>query len=236
MFGPHEAWLSIGALAFYVGDSMVLLYADQVLLERAGGRWWPRRGSSMLIAGRRPCLPNPLTPHRPLLQLSLERLLGDAGEAVDVQPFLPALLELRWLTLTLLGLFFLMPAVLYVTGTGAIFLGWMACAYAAVFTIAAVVWRRRDALGLTRLEAAKLGFEAIACAPFAINMVRRVTKRLKNPDLMGIRQLLDAESFQLLCETVDRMLEDRMQELTPDEPAAARLAIYRTRLHPGASP
>lgn len=235
MFGPYEAWLSIGALAFYVGDSMVLLYADQILIERVGNGWWPRRGSSMLIGGRRPCLPNPLTPHRPLLHLSLERLLGDSCDLVDVQPALAALSGLRLLALSLLGLFCLMPAVLYLTGTGAIFLSWMACVYGLVVSMAVLVWRHRSAFGLSRVGVAKLVFEAIACAPFAINIVRRVTRQLKNPDLMGMHALLDADSFQRLCTMVERMLEERMQELAPDEPAADRIVMFRTRLHAGVS-
>lgn len=231
MFGPHEAWLSIGAMAFYLADSMVLLYADQLLVERAGGRWWPRRGSSMLLAGQRPYLPNPLMPHRPLLLVSFEQLLGtDQREDSDLQPLFAALGPLPVLALSLLVLFGLLPALLYVAGTGMALLGWLACVYAVVVLMVGVIWHRRDRLGLSRGAAMKLGFELVACSPMAINVVRRITLRAETPSLHGSKQLFGVDGAERLSGVLRLMLDEREIELSPGEPAMLQIEHYRKHL------
>ena len=235
MFGPHEVWLSLGAMAFYLADSFVLLYADQLLVEQTAGSWWPRRGSAMLLAGRRPFLPNPFAPQRPLLTFSLEQLLGSQPAQDDeLRPLLEAIGPLRVLVLVLLVLFGSMPVLLYVAGTGAAFLCWLGCVYAVVLLMAGVLWRRRRALGISPGTAAKLGFECIVCSPLAINLVRRVTLRAPTPDLEGARRLMDADAFDRLTDATFQMLEERLLELTPGEAAMLQLNGYRQRLEAGA--
>ena len=242
MFGPHEAWLSLGAIAFYLGDSLALLYADELLLERTGARWVPRRGSALLLGGRRPLLPDPLAPQRPLLQLSLRGLLdGDAGDGGRVRAMLSALAPLRALAVAMLLLFALMPGLLYVAGTGAWFLAWFACVYAVALAMAATLWRRRAAFGLSRGAVALLAFECVACAPLAINIVRRVSRRLACPPLAELRTLLDPPSFGALCATIDAMLDERaldvrMLDLEAAGVASGQLDLYRQRLRLGAAP
>ena len=237
MFGPHEAWLSLGAIAFYLGDSLALLYADELLLERTGARWVPRRGSALLLGGRRPLLPDPLAPQRPLLQLSLRGLLdGDAGDGGRVRAMLSALAPLRGLAVAMLLLFALMPGLLYVAGTGAWFLAWFACVYAVALAMAATLWRRRAAFGLSRGAVALLAFECVACAPLAINIVRRVTRRLPCPPLPVMRGMLDTASSDALSAAIVAMLDDRLVDVDPDGAAADQLHRYRKRVLTGESP
>ena len=242
MFGPHEAWLSLGAIAFYLGDSMALLYADELLLERTGARWMPRRGSALLLGGRRPLLPDPLAPQRPLLQLSLRALLDgdDTGDRGRVRAMLAALAPLRALAIAMLLLFALMPGLLYVAGTGALFLAWFACVYVVALAMAAALWRRRAAFGLSRGAVALLAFECVACAPLAINIVRRVSRRLACPPLAELRTLLDPPSFEALCATIDAMLDERALDVRALDLEAAGVAsgqldLYRQRLRLGAA-
>ena len=233
MFGPHEAWLSIGAIAFYLADSIVLLHADELLLEQRRGRWQPRRGSSSLLGGRRPFLPDPFTPQRALLQLSLSRLFDTAAGESDVRPLLAALRPLRALAFAMLALFAALPALLFIAGTGSAFLSWLAGVYAVAAAMAATLWRRRAAFGLSRGDVARLAFECIACAPLAINVVRRVTRRVPCPPLPVLRGLLDAASFDALCATIGSMLDDRLVEVEPGGAAAGQLDRYRQGLLAG---
>lgn len=236
MFGAHEAWLCLGAIAFYLVDSMALLHADELLLEQCGDRWLPRRGSSWLVRGRRPFLPDPFAPQRPLLQLTLQRLLGAAGAGAELRAVLVALRPLRVLALAMLALFMALPALLSLAGTGTLLLAWLGGVYAVAVAMATTLWRRRAALALSRADVARLAFECIACAPLAINIVRRVTRRLPCPPLSVMRGMLDTASSEALSATIVAMLDDRLVDVDPDGAAAGQLHRYRKRVLTGESP
>lgn len=232
MIFEFEILLIVGALMFYAFDAGALLFADEVMLEKAGRRWRAHGGSAMLLAGKRPFVPSLLLPWRPLLRVSVQALLGEehAGRN-DLQHFLNALMPFKVLSMCLLVLFFpLLPLVLYRFGTGVELLCWFAAVYLCVAGIAYHAFRRRRVLELSLREVAALAFECACCAPFAINIVRKLTLRLPTVTLRSSGSMLDPESRNALLAAARERVDDMLGSREPGTPQANALLEWRGRL------
>ena len=232
MIFEFEILLVVGALAFYACDAGALLFADEIMLEKAGHRWRAHGGSAMLLAGKRPFVPNLFLPYRPLLRVSLQALVVEerAGRN-NLQHFLNALMPFRVLSMCLLVLFCpLLPLVLYRFGTGGQLLGWFAAVYLCVAGIAYHAFRRRRVLELSVREAAVLAFECACCAPFAINIVRKLTLRIPAVTLRSSASMLDAESRNALLVAARARVDDMLVGREPGTPQADALLEWRGRL------
>jgi hypothetical protein len=60
-----EVWLPVGAIGLYLFDSILWLYSNELIFQRRGGKWISAAIPAFLLAGRRVCFPNPLTPGTP---------------------------------------------------------------------------------------------------------------------------------------------------------------------------
>ena len=241
MVYPTEAWLVAGAFAFYLFDAWMLLFVGDLVLEQAAGGWRAHPGAAMLVGGRRPFLPSPFAPQRPLLLVSLAGGGAAAGPRHDLRHFVHALAPFQACAAALLGLFVLLPAVLYYRGVGPLLLGWLACVYALAGAIAWQLFRRRRVLELTSRQAAALAFECVACAPLAINIVRKLGLRRGALDLAQAEALVGPAAAAAFRRQVGVRLDAVLDTLDPDAPAAAALVDVRRqldhkRLEPGATP
>ena len=232
MIFEFEILLVVGALAFYACDAGALLFADEIMLEKAGHRWRAHGGSAMLLAGKRPFVPSLLLPCRPLLRVSVQALLGEerAGRN-DLQHFLNALMPFRVLSMCLLVLFFpLLPLLLYRVGAGVALLCWFAAVYLCVAGIAYHAFRRRRVLELSLREFAVLAFECACCAPFAINIVRKLTLRIPAATLRCSASTLDPASRNALLVAAGERVDDMLVGREPGTPQAHALLEWRARL------
>jgi hypothetical protein len=230
-----EILLVLGALAFYVHDSCALLFADELVLERVGHRWRAHAGVSSLISGKRPFVPNPMAPYRPLMRVSLGSLLADkrVGRA-DYAHFLNALAPFQMLSTCLLVLFFpVLPLVLFGFGTGAELLGWLVTVYAAVACIIYSMFRRRRVLELSHRELGLLAFEFVSCAPYAINVVRKLTLRVEAVTLAAAATTFDPHSVRALRAAGDARIDEMLHSWEPGTPQSDSLLDYRERLATG---
>ncbi len=175
-----DIWLLAGIVAFYLYDAAMLLYADELVL-------WPRRrgwagtvGGDVQWRGGYLFVPALLTPWRPLLRLQWMR--------AATRPVAPMLEELQGLRrtlrplqvgVTLMGVLLLgvLPALLLAwRDWGALFA--LLCAiYLLALAMVVYTVRRRDALGLTRRTLVSLAVDTLACPPFAMNLVRKISLR-----------------------------------------------------------
>jgi len=188
-----EGALLLLALALYVFDSALLLASNEWALEglRSGGehrRWRARFGlQSWKLGGREPLLPHLLMPWRPLLRVSWR-----FDEGLTPAPALPepktAGAALKFTaTLLLLLVFIALPLALFAYPWLMLKVGVVAAIYASCLFNGLLLWRQRAPLGLTRADCAKLGIECIACPPFAINIVRKLS--LRSPALDAAQAL-----------------------------------------------
>jgi hypothetical protein len=226
--------LLVGALfGFYLKDCLLLLDADEALLERRGrGAWCVRFGpADYTLGGRQPVLCPPLAPHRPVhrLRWSMTKAgppQADAGWNGDEPPAL-----LGWRLRLGVGLVAacvlgLVPAVLLGGfGTMALLAG-VGLAYASVVALLAAVFVERAALSLDTRAFWSLAGEVLLCAPYAINVLRRVSLRASpRADLVDTAQRLLDDAGR---ETLRRECAARIQRQWESEPeGSARAAALR---------
>lgn len=161
----------------YLYDSVQLLASNEVLLiPRRYGTWGAMFGAeSFLVRGKEPCLPNPFLPHRPLYRFSwrTEGLVGPC------QPWIPPgnehVLLAPFIWTMALALFVVLPLGLFTH------LGHLAVAagvilfYANALAVLALVWFKRNTLGISGKRFASLALESLSCPPFALNLVRHIS-------------------------------------------------------------
>jgi hypothetical protein len=178
MTPSFELLLPLGAVAFYLFDSSALLYGNEMMLERRGRHWIVSSGSSLMFAGRRVYLPNPMRPHEILFQARWSTADAGGPAAVDwlAQQLERSLRPVQWVVITLAVLLFaVLPPVSLWLGAGMALLGVFALAYILVAAALAVVWTRRVELGVSPRRYLALAVESLACVPFAINLVRKLS-------------------------------------------------------------
>jgi hypothetical protein len=214
---PTELWLPLGAIAFHLYDATQALWHNEVLFERAGSRWRIAADSPVRRWGRRMVLPNPFTPQRPLFRVAWS--MGDTRPAsdTDLTPFFRALRPLGVICQLLMVMLLALWPLCWILGAGLTVLALFAAYYVLVIVALVIVFRRRRALALDTRGFWSLVFDVLACAPFAINIVRRLSLRLGlagNPVEFAARNF-DAPTRAALDTLIQaRLAESRAAEET----------------------
>ena len=232
---PIEVLLPLGAVAFYLFDSSMMLCGDELALEWRARRWLVSGGLDALLGGRRLFLPNPFTPHALLFQVRWGE--DTTTPAPDAYPRLEQLdralapVKIPVVALAVI-LFGVLPPVSWYFGAGAALLAVFGAAYLLVGAALVLLYRRRKALSLTPRRYAGLAFEALACAPFAINLVRKVS--LAQSQWLQVESLaaahFDAASRRRIAALVDARIGERLALEGADSARAAKLEALRDRM------
>ncbi len=192
----YEVELLAIAIAFYLYDSSVLLYSNEVIFTFHGTRGWSAASGwfGFVFAGRTLCMLNPLTPHFPSYRLSWAfDALPDAKDVSwsehaqgqsDLAPWTLAggialfvLLPLGMFTF--LGRYLVIPALSLLYGSTLV----------ALYKLSRS--KGRSTFGARSFRG--FAFECIACPPFSVNMVRRMTlaHSIAEPAPLAAARLLD---------------------------------------------
>jgi hypothetical protein len=229
---PVEFWLPLGAIAFYLYDGAQLLWHNELLFVRAGGRWRAEGPSDISWLGRRLYLPNPLLPQRPGFKVHWS--LSDTRAAAAPVPaeFLQALRPIGFTTVVLCGLLLLLPLISWTLGAGLMMLLLFAVYYGLIILALAFMIARRKALQLTGSACASLAFDALACAPFAINLVRKIALRRGmegEPVAFAGTQFAPAERDALRA-LLARKIEEAAAGASPPTEKRAQIAVLLGKL------
>lgn len=227
-----ELWLPLGAVAFYLYDAILMLWQNELVYTRTRKGWRVDGGSPLRIGGRRLFLPQPLLPHRP--QFLVRWSSGDTRDARAAVPaeLLRALRPIGVLNLIHVLLLVALPVALWTDGAGLAALLVFALFYGVTVVALVLMFRRRGALGLSRRAGWMLALDAIACAPFAINLTRKLAMQagLAGEPLRFGHAHFDAATLAHARELVTA----RVQEQHADPDAAAlrdrELAAVMSRL------
>jgi hypothetical protein len=187
----HDGLLLLGGVvALYLYDSALLLYHnDLVLIVRRNG-YGISGGSAFELGGRHVYVPPPLCPHQALFRLNWpQRGVAD----VEARPLrlrrttlaLAALAPWMWLLLALFAVG--LPYALFASGNLLVLLGWIIAVYVTIIATLLQVFRYRKALNLSRRAVLAIAADALLCAPFALNIVRKI----------GLRQRIDVDLHAL---------------------------------------
>lgn len=211
-----EILLPAGAIAFYLYDSMLLLYANDLVFTQRGSKWTVAGGSDLRLAGRRIYLPNPLTPYAALFRVSWSpadrRSASERPE--DLQHFERALSEMRVLVCVLLAILLgVLPTVSLLLGAGVAMLMIFALYYLLVLVLLGLVFRKRHDVGLGTKLFWLLALDVLACAPFAVNLVRKLSLRrsIAGDPLKFAGAQFDAGALGQLVTIVSARIDEDLQ-------------------------
>jgi len=219
-----EILLPLGAIAFYLYDSALLLHGNELVLVCRGERWSIRGGSDLRVAGKRLYLPNPLTPHSLLLRVawSTSDRRSQHDSAAAIEAFRASLRLPRVLVIAqVVILMALLPGLSWTVGSGGPLLGVIALFYALVLVALLIIYRRREALGLTLKSYWLLALDVLACAPFAANIVRKLSlqRSIRGNPLHFARAHFDALTRGSLLQLLDLRVRE---ELAAEQSGTAR--------------
>lgn len=176
-----ETLLALGLIAVYLLDSMSFLRIGEAVVVTRGGRLFGLSfGSGFELGGRRPFLPNPLTPFWPEIRMDWVNVAARTGDVQTTAEQMHARAEaLKWV-----GIFSGACAASIVVGAPiALFLGaplvFVACVVLCLIcelTAAGLLLRARKRLGLGLGQWLSLSLIGLVCLPCAANMARAAAK------------------------------------------------------------
>jgi hypothetical protein len=234
-----EVVLALVIVAFYLKDCLLLLRRDEAVMVagRSGSRWRAAFGlRHYTLAGREPWLANPFLPHVPVFRLRWQMQASDhvaapavsAARSLRVEPRLRRLAPLVWAIWTLL--FVMVPlAVLGRFGvTAALWLVGLLYAHIAVALL--LTWRWRVPFGLSHRAFVLLAFECLACAPYAANLVRRLSlsQEMDEAFTAAATRLLPPDALADVHRECLARIDDQL-DVEP-EASAASAALQAARL------
>ena len=229
-----EVLLPLGAIGLYLFDSVLLLYSNEVMFLRSRGRWIFAMSSALMLGGRRLWVANPFAPVVPQFRVRWSE--GDTRQQQEREGelggFLAALRPLQYLVAALWLLLIALPVDLFVFGTGPELLALMAAFYCIILVSLAYIYARRRRLHLSARAFGALAFDSLACAPVALNLVRKVAMRrsLEGNPLTWARQHFDGERFSALIGAISgRVIEEQLREFG-QTPRWLELEQYRQQL------
>jgi hypothetical protein len=231
----YEVELLALAALLYFYDSSVLLYSNEAILIGGGGQWRATTGwRGFELAGRSLCLLNPLTPYRPSFRLHWDFHRLEYGSK-----------DLTWSNrsrefkgigpLTLIAgiaLFFLLPLGMFTEFGRFAVISAVSLLYGSIL-LALFQLRRKGILGaFGRKHFWGFAFECIACPPFAVNMVRRITLAypIAEPLPLAAVRLLDTERWAEFRDRCVSRIDDALQRVAEGSQEHEALAAQKQRL------
>lgn len=228
-----ELLLGPAIAVLYLKDGLLMLQPDEAVLVRGWrGRWRAGFGPrDWRLRGRAPWLCHPFKPQQPVLRLRWDA----ARTAAALPPAAPAdvpaeLLALGpWVGVIWLLLFVGLPIAFYGHLGLRVLLAVLAELYVAIAIALVLVYRRRAALGLSGRAFAVLAFEVLACAPYAANLVRRLSlpRRVDEDLVTASDRLLKGDALADMRAQCLRRIDDELEALDGDSARARSLRDAR---------
>ena len=230
-----EVLLVIGVTGFYLFDSAMLIYTNELIFIETNGRWiFSSPEKNLQILKKFLYLPNPLRPdkHIFLLHWTSSEISNYESNNVELRKLFLAINPLRYMTLFLYILFFLgLPLVAFTLGSGLVLLLLIEAIYLTILLMLIHVYLLKDMLGLSGNAVAKLSFDSLMCAPFALNILRKITLQNSLGDPVEFAsKAFDKTTFDNLIETICLQVDQRLL-FTDEESALYKdLKKYRDRI------
>jgi hypothetical protein len=222
-------WLLAGVAGMYVYDAVLLLYHNEIVFfERRDGTWSFSAGSEFELGGRHVYVPALLAPHRAVLRLRWSSLqtLSTAERPRGLRAWRVGVAASAVPVMVVAAVFAVLPVVLL--GSVLMLLAWMIVLYTAIAIAVMRVWRLRKITGIGGKEFTGIASDALLCAPYALDLVRKQGLRASDRfDLVSTAHRLLSTSERLrLAETLRAKLQRQMDIEDTDSERHAQLATY----------
>ena len=167
----------LGIIGFYFYDAIMLLNLNELILTRSIRHWsYKFPLLSFQLLRKYPLLPNLLTPNVALFRTFWPRNDQQLIPVKELDIFIKSLLPVQIIVVLLLLLMLVcLPVVAFVYGSGVKLLIIFSFIYLVIVSILIYVFTQKDNLYLTKAKFISIAFESIACPPFALNIVRKIT-------------------------------------------------------------
>lgn len=231
-----EALLVLGAVGFYLYDSSMLLCINEVLFVRERNCWKIYSPEDdWIFLRRRLYIPNPLKPHVAIFRVYwLESGARKQDNEESLEVFIAALVPFQYLIRALLILFFAgLPFVVLFYGSGTMLLWMFGAIYLNISAILVFVYQRKEVLGLSNKILFALVFESLACAPFALNIMRKITLHhsIKGDPIEFAKNTFDKDAFQYLIKIVCRRIDEQLELVDIDDLRYKSLQSYKDNIY-----
>jgi hypothetical protein len=231
----YEFELLALAIIFYVYDSSVLLYSNEAVFTYNGKRCWSATvgWTGFVFAGRSLCILNPFTPHRPCFRLGWE--FDELPEVKDYS-WSDNVCKHRglapWSLVGGIALFLLLPLGMFTSLGPYLVIPAMCLVYGSTLVALAKLRRGESISTLSPRQFWGFAFECIACPPFAINMVRRITlkDRIAEPAPRAAVRLLDSSQWSEFRERCVARLDERIRFAGEEASTIDALEAQKQRL------
>jgi hypothetical protein len=230
-----EIALPIGAIAFFLYDSSTLLFGNELLYVRRGSRWSATGGLNLYLFGKRVCLPALFSPHALIFRVAWSE--GDArtGSPAEWPPpsLISALRPVQYICGALyFALLVLLPVISIALGAGALLLLLFGAYYSLTLAAVVVAYFRRGALGLTGKAFWLLALDVLACPPFAVNLVRRITLRfrLEGSPLAFANSHFEPRQREHVVAIIASRIEEFLAQEDSGSENASKLIAFREQL------
>lgn len=231
-----EVLLMLGVLGFYLYDSGMLLYVNELMFLKEKCHWsFTYPGTNWWLLGKILYIPNPLAPDIAMFRVywSESNQLKQDKEEEELEQYLSALFPFQYMVVSLLILFFaVLPFVLFWYGSGPQLLWLFGAIYIIIVAMLVQVYRKRNDLQVSNREFLYLSFESLTCAPFSINILRKLTlhySQIGDP-VEFARKVFDEDTFQRLIDVMSKKIEDQIELVDVGNPRYTALQSYKKRI------
>jgi hypothetical protein len=233
---PFEALLILGVLGFYLYDSAILLFSNQLVFIKSYGKWSVSFPSGRWrLMGKLLFFPNPFTPFN-LVFLAAWTTKDSASksESKNVSKLLVAIPYLRISVMVLMFLLIIaLPIVIFKLGIGTSSLVILSLIYLTIINMLCYAYIKKEDLGLSNKAFAELAFEALICPPFALNLIRNISLRhllCKNPVKFSAEELENEDFKKFIGVLVEKLTEEFELEDEEDSLRSIELINYREKI------
>jgi hypothetical protein len=227
--------LFMGAVGFYIYDSAMLLYNDELVLHVDRYGWKVMADSGFAVRGRRLVVPNPLLPHQALFRVHWATITTDKSRehVAGLTHFVNSLREMRSGMLLLLGLFVLgLPLALFIFKSPEVLLACLGAIYIMVAVLLIRLYQHRRVFELSEKAFASLAIEALLCTPLALNLVRKICARrgIRGDAMAFTTEALPEVELFAMRSVIDSRIQLAMDFEEAGSPRSNDLEAFRRRL------
>ncbi len=228
-----ESLLILGIIGFYLYDSIMLFNVNELLLTKSHKVWFYKIPAlDFQLLRKYPLLPNPLTPNVAIFKTSWPKksqLINESQLGDFIQCLAPVQSIINILLLLLLAY---LPVIALIYGSGAKLLIIFTMIYLFISVILFYIFNNKDKLCISNSKFASIAFESLACPPFALNMVRKIS--LNYPNLGDpvdfARSVFDVNSIEVFNKEMNNVINRRMKFLEVRSERYLELGNYLEKL------
>ncbi len=204
----------LGVYIFYIYDSLMLLNINELVITRSRNNWsykFPFLEYQLLR--KYPLLPNLLLPGTAIFKTYWPGPSTKSSNVKEVNIFIKKLFPIQLIVYALLPLqLIFLPMIVYYYGSGVKLLIIFATIYFTILGALIYIFCNRDNLYISLAKFSSLAFESLACPPFALNLVRKVSINYPelNDPLIIAKKVFDTASYKTFCGDLACVVKNHM--------------------------